>query len=477
LICHLKEFLFEFGFPSIEQLGAASHVFSCALVKATHPISAFRSFVYSLTMSRLNASIVARMEATTRLHDQLSKLDPNTDRYWKLVDLIQSENVLLKGITDLADDNHAQQDKSTEAAAAVKGLAIDLNGLGIQPQQVCNITSWQNTKIRGLYSYTDASATLPNVYQWTLNKFGKVIPSSNDFDIRIYYLQQVDRWSERIKLDTDEKLRTYLQRASQDLSLQSRIMVSVEKGSPTKEPREDEQSTMSDLSSRSRGSVQGNFHQRVLLRDSCACVFCGASSKATLRAAHIYDVFRASDIPTGDHEFLRQFEIIDIYDTSNGITLCCECHDVFDALLCCVDVVVENGHTLHKILVANALKQCPEYADKWSSLDGKNVRTPGHPVLARNWPPTELFKFRKGKFDEYAEKRRQLAKDLPNVCKCGTRTKSLRGLASHMRSKACLEKSVTKSNHLSALHTPAAASSKKNQRRAPAKALFTPDAK
>lgn len=305
--------------------------------------------------------------------------------------------------------------------------------------------------------------------------------------VKVYYLSDLESWNQRIRIDDNEALRSNLMLVSNDKSLQSYLMVSIEQESPTKPPCDDNASTkqssaVSGLTNHSRGSVQGSFHQRVLTRDGSCCVFCGDRVKAHLFAAHIFDMFRAADIPDEDAEFLLQYEILDLYDTSNGITLCGECHDVFDALLCCVKVEFdsEGAVTSHRIVVANALKSSAEFAGKWSKLDGASVRVPTKPILLKHWPPAELFQFRETKYDEYAVKRRQLAQDLPNVCKCGKRTKSPAGLANHMRSKACLERLTTKSNKFSNLFTPANTSSVKKKRPkrrkllAAGKALFSP---
>lgn len=84
-------------------------------------------------------------------------------------------------------------------------------------------------------------------------------------------------------------------------------------------------------------------------------MFCGNCIKAHLKAAHI-----AADIPEHDAEFLRQYKILDLYETDNGITLCRECHDMFEALLCCVKVVMDSECVVmgHMIVVSNALKSC-----------------------------------------------------------------------------------------------------------------------
>jgi hypothetical protein len=73
-------------------------------------------------------------------------------------------------------------------------------------------------------------------------------------------------------------------------------------------------------------------------------VFCGITTLSQLKAAHIFDIFRrAAVIPEKDSKFLQKYEIPDLYDTSNGITLYAECYDCFDALLCCVSCVEKEG--------------------------------------------------------------------------------------------------------------------------------------
>lgn len=135
-------------------------------------------------------------------------------------------------------------------------------------------------------------------------------------------------------------------------------------------------------------------------------------------------------------------------------------------MLCCVKVEFDSECAVigHKIVVANALKSSAEFAAKWSKLDGASVRVPTNPVLLKHWPPAELILFREAKYNEYAVKRRQLAQDLPNVCKCGKRNKSAAELAYHMRYKSCLERMATKSNKFSKLSTYVKTSSVKKQR-------------
>ena len=93
---------------------------------------------------------------------------------------------------------------------------------------------------------------------------------------------------------------------------------------------------------------------------------------------------------------------------------------MFDALLCCVKVVKECECVVigYKIVVAYALKSSVEFAEKWTKLDGADVRVPTSATHLKLWPPAELFQFREAKYDEYTFKRHQLAEDLPTVYKC-----------------------------------------------------------
>lgn len=166
----------------------------------------------------------------------------------------------------------------------------------------------------------------------------------------------------------------------------------------------------------------------------------------------MFDIFRATDIPAHDRSFLRQYKLVGLYDTTNGLTLCSECHTIFDALLCCVKVETQNGVISHKLIVADALKADPEHTEKWVKLDGADVRVPS--LFLHLLPPKELFQFRLNKYQESAAKRREVAQGKPNVCHCGKRTRTPLGLAQHIRSKVCLERVIFKSNKYSTLHTP-----------------------
>jgi hypothetical protein len=79
----------------------------------------------------------------------------------------------------------------------------------------------------------------------------------------------LELWEAKVKIECSENLLVHLDLVSNDITLQSHIMVSIEENSPIKAPCDDETSTkqlgISALSTHSsRGSDQGNFHQKVL---------------------------------------------------------------------------------------------------------------------------------------------------------------------------------------------------------------------
>eukprot|EP01036_Dinobryon_divergens_P036466 gene36466-47485_t len=285
----------------------------------------------------------------------------------------------------------------------------------------CSIHCWQFMKVSELFEFEIETVTLNNFFQWVKSKFSQVVHFVPGTTFKVYYLVNIESWHAKENISDTTTLREKLLLVSNDI-LQY-IIVSIEKHSPTKAPCDDNVSSVvaisevTNNSNSSRGSVQGNFHQRVLTRDNSTCVFCSNKRTAELKAAHLFDIFRAKDIPENDPAFLHQYGITDLYDTSNGITLCSECHDVFDALLCCV-------------------WSSPAFQCKWTALNGAQVAVPSKRLMLKNWPPPMLFKFREDKFKERVIERYKLAEDLPNVCsKCGRRCKSVGGLAAHSRSK------------------------------------------
>ncbi len=278
----------------------------------------------------------------------------------------------------------------------------------------CRIHYWQHMKISKVYEFEQhmLGVTFDGFLRWFRAEFREVISSLSGFVMKVYYLSHLERWDEKITIESDETLRSYLLLVSNDATLESYVMVSIENDSPTKAPCDDDastQSSVSALSNSSGGSIQTWFRDLVLTRDGYMCVFCGNS--AELEAVHIFDL---ETIPAEDPQFLERFGIITLYDTRNGLTLCGECHHAFDSLLCCVKVIIEEGVvTHHHITISNALKSS---SDKWSQLDGTEVRVPTEPRLLAVWPPVKLFKFQETTYDEFTQKRQQKAHELPVVC-------------------------------------------------------------
>lgn len=357
--------------------------------------------------------------------------------------------------------------------------------MNLQPNSACPVYYWQHMGVYRTFVYREDVVTFISFLQWVRAVFNKFVKSARKFTVKVYYLSDRESWEERVKIDDDTKLRSRLALVSTDETVQSYIVVSIEDASPTKPPCDDDvsvnkSSVISALSSQSRSIGQANFRQRVLKRDSQQCVFCDVRVTAHLQAAHIIDVFRAVG-----GESLEQYGLHDMYDTQNGLTLCGECHLVFDAKLCCVKVEVDSqgAATDHTILVANALKLDRSFSAKWSRLDGAKVRVPHDQAGWIRWPPAAVFQFRKNIYDEKTAERHQEAADKPYQCECGNRTKTAGGLVKHINSKRCMERTTTVSNRLSTLCTPVAespvAKSKSNHRRKRSppngKKLFPPD--
>jgi hypothetical protein len=261
--------------------------------------------------------------------------------------------------------------------------------------------------------------------QWVMTKFNNEASFlSLSCNFKVYYLENIEQWQNRIKIVDTATLRESLLLVSEKNFFRPFIVVSIEENSPNKAPCiinscDTPMSVITNSTCKSnRGSSQDNFHQRVLSRDDSQCVFCNNTITSELEAAHIFEVFRDKDIPNDDKNFLRQYDIIDMYDTNNGITLCRECHRAFDKRLCCVHVEHdENGIAIdHTIIVANALIQNQMNTEKWIELQGKSVRVPTENKLLKYWPTEKLFKYREDKFNEKTDERHQLTEDCSFVC-------------------------------------------------------------
>ena len=304
-------------------------------------------------------------------------------------------------------------------------------------EKVCPIHCWQQMKLGELFKYEVDVVTLEDLMLWSKAKFNALFSSAHD--VNVYYVKDLSKYDKRVRICDDEALRLYLPLVSYDR--ESFLVVSVDKESPIKLPCIDvisakQPTAMSPLSSTSSGreAVHTNFRERVLTRDT-RCVFCGHNDVTHLEAAHIYDVHRAKGMSIGD-DHLQQYMITNIYDTTNGLTLCIECYEVYDALYCCVKVASdgEGVTATHTIAVADAVKSHPYYAEKWSRLEGASVIMPTTPLLVTVWPPAAVFRFREKVYDEHTLERHTLVESPPYECdKCGMRVKTEARLAKHMR--------------------------------------------
>jgi len=151
-------------------------------------------------------------------------------------------------------------------------------------------------------------------------------------------------------------------------------------GSPQQavKPSNDVHSVSSATSNR---TGQEDFNDRVLSRDNFICLFCSFSG-TPLYGAHIFGHKEFNKIPIpSKRECLDSYSISGINDTSNGFTLCWNCHQAFDNYLVCVDPVTSI------LLVTEALQE--HEPTKWKLLHKKYV-TPAK----FNWPSKELVTYR-----------------------------------------------------------------------------------
>jgi len=154
-------------------------------------------------------------------------------------------------------------------------------------------------------------------------------------------------------------------------------------------------SSLSGHSYSSRGSVQDDFRDRVLNRDNNMCWFC--KDTKYLEAAHVFEVFNEHDLNEFSREaFFEKYNICTVYETRNGITLCKECHGVFDAALCCVTTSSTGDGAAHiyTLLVADAVIADREFHVKWNALNNCVLAAPNTPLKIADFPTPALFMYR-----------------------------------------------------------------------------------
>ena len=128
----------------------------------------------------------------------------------------------------------------------------------------------------------------------------------------------------------------------------------------------------------SNGSEQDEFSNAVRRRDQNRCVYCSAENEQ-LQAARMIPVEQKCHL--FEHGNCLKYGIGSINDTSNGISLCWDCHRCFDANLVCIDSM-----TGKLIITEELLDRMP---GKWKGLVEKAV-----PPINFPWPSNALLKFR-----------------------------------------------------------------------------------
>lgn len=137
-------------------------------------------------------------------------------------------------------------------------------------------------------------------------------------------------------------------------------------------------------SEESQSSITSNeseldeFSNAVRRRDQNKCVYCSAENQPIVAA-------RMIPVEQKHHLFepgnCLKYEIGSINDTSNGISLCWDCHRCFEANLVCLDP------TTGKLLITEDLLDC--MPGKWGSLVDNAA-----PIINFPWPSKALLKFR-----------------------------------------------------------------------------------
>lgn len=138
----------------------------------------------------------------------------------------------------------------------------------------------------------------------------------------------------------------------------------------------DVEGTQSSITS--NGSEQDEFSDAVRSRDQNRCVYCSAENEP-LQAARMIPVEQKHHL--FEHGNCLKYGIGSINDTSNGISLCWDCHRCFDANLVCIDPI-----TGKLIITEELLNSMP---GKWGRLVNIAVPTINFP-----WPSKALLKFR-----------------------------------------------------------------------------------
>jgi predicted restriction endonuclease len=272
----------------------------------------------------------------------------------------------------------------------------------MKPKEIL-IRRWQFPAELKLFSFTDETS-IEDFQVWCMATFSVENP-------RIYFLSNKTDWETREKIVDTESMLNFFSYSIGDKKRISQIIISCEQTTPTKAPVNfDSASEMSIgsvkvSSTLSRGDFQTVFRNQVLSRDKNLCVFCG--SIESLEAAHIFNVKDGGD--ESSYAKLGKLHLHTLYDIGNGITLCYDCHKLFDWHLCSVHIEDDDSSKVFVVATDALLESSDENEKvKWNNLHGKLVNIPDDPLeLSRNWPLASLFSYRESEFVSSNSERRQ----------------------------------------------------------------------
>jgi hypothetical protein len=168
-------------------------------------------------------------------------------------------------------------------------------------------------------------------------------------------------------------------------------------------------------------TLRRRFRTAVLRRDGAVCVLCREEErrggKSALEAAHVV----AARAPAAVAESV---ELLNSYDTCNGVTLCADCHYYFDRHLW--HVLADGTAAVADALMART------GCERWRALHGCALRAPATAALREYWPPARFWAVQTALFEAARELRHKDAIAKPFLCDaCCWRTKSAAALDAH----------------------------------------------
>ena len=158
------------------------------------------------------------------------------------------------------------------ANAGIYGHLVELMHIMKLDESSCPIHCWQRSDVAILFRYSKSTVSLNYIQSFIECELVSRKISCKSF--KMYFLSSENSWSNKIKIDSDQSIRRYLEQLRNDMTRTSKIMVSIGVESPRKSPEEvDKVSTITNGEYSSSRSIQNYFHDCVLKRDSSMCVF------------------------------------------------------------------------------------------------------------------------------------------------------------------------------------------------------------